>query len=63
MDMPEARCFLQGALDRGLTWSRYDVLSDGTYDSNVWGYQALKTDIQTKCKDEKLKRQLLRTTS
>ncbi|CAF2345828.1 unnamed protein product [Rotaria sp. Silwood2] len=62
MDMPEVKCFLQGAINRGLIWSRYntDVLSDGTYASNTVGYQALKTDIQTRCQNEKLKRQLLR---
>ncbi len=63
MNIPEAKCFLQGAISRGLTWSRYDpdILSDGTYASNPYGYQTLKADIQTKCKGEKLKRQLLRT--
>ncbi|CAF0934350.1 unnamed protein product [Rotaria sp. Silwood1] len=62
MDIPEVKCFLQGAINRGLTWSRLnaDVLSDGTYASNMGGYQALKTDIQTRCQNEKLKRQLLR---
>ncbi len=63
MAIPQAKCFLQGAIDRGLTWSQYhpDILSDGTYASNPYGYQALKADIQTKCKGENLKRQLLRT--
>ena len=61
-DIAEARCFLQGAANRGFTWSRYNsnVLSDNTYASNTSGYQALKIDIQTKCKDEKFKRALLR---
>jgi hypothetical protein len=35
-------------------------LSDGTYAANTAGYQTLKTDIQTRCQDEKFKRQLLR---
>ena len=53
---------MQGAANRGFTWSRYNsnVLSDNTYASNTSGYQALKVDIQTKCKDEKFKRALLR---
>ncbi len=62
MDIPEVKCFLQGAINHGLTWSRYitDVISDGTYASNTVGYHTLKTDIQTACQGEKLKRQLLR---
>ena len=62
MDIPEVKCFLQGATNNGLTWSRYntDVLSDGTYAANTAGYQTLKTDIQTRCQEEKFKRQLLR---
>ncbi|CAF5159335.1 unnamed protein product, partial [Rotaria sp. Silwood1] len=58
----EVACFLQGAINHGLTWSRSnkDVLSDGTYASNTVGYQALKIDIQTRCQNEKLKRELLR---
>lgn len=61
-DIPEVNCFLQGAINRGLVWSRTntDVLSDGTYAANTAGYQTLKTDIQTKCQKEKFKRQLLR---
>ena len=61
-EIPEVNCFLQGALSNGLTWSRYntDVLSDGTYAANTAGYQTLKTDIQTRCQEEKFKRQLLR---
>ncbi|CAF1273064.1 unnamed protein product [Adineta steineri] len=61
-DLPEAKCFLQGLTNIGLTWSRYypDVISDNTYASNTNGYQALKTDKQTKCQGEKLKRQLVR---
>ena len=61
-DVAEARCFLQGAANRGFTWSRYNpnVLSDNTYATNTNGYQALKVDIQTKCKDEKFKRALMR---
>ena len=61
-DMSEVRCLLQGVANRGLTWSRYypDVISDGTYASNTYGYQTLKTDIQTRCEKEKFKRQLLR---
>ncbi|UJR28622.1 hypothetical protein I4U23_009855 [Adineta vaga] len=63
MDMAEVKCLLQGVANRGLTWSRYysDVISDGTYASNTYGYQTLKTDIQTRCEKEKFKRQLLRT--
>jgi hypothetical protein len=62
MDIPEVNCFLQAAINHGLTWSRSntDVLSDGTYAANTAGYQTLKTDIQTRCQDEKFKRQLLR---
>ncbi|CAF1066097.1 unnamed protein product [Rotaria magnacalcarata] len=62
MSIPAAQCFLQGAISRGLTWSRFNanVLSDGTYAANTAGYQTLKTDIQTRCKDEKLKRELIR---
>jgi hypothetical protein len=62
MSFPEVKCFLQGAMNRGLVWSRYDtdILSDGTYAANPSGYQSLKTDVQTRCKDEHLKRQLLR---
>jgi hypothetical protein len=62
MDMPEVKCLLQGATNRGLTWSRYNsnVLSDGTYASNTNGYQALKIDIQTRCEKETFKRELLR---
>ncbi|CAF3858981.1 unnamed protein product [Rotaria sp. Silwood1] len=61
-DIPEVACFLQGAINHGLTWSRSnkDVLSDGTYASSTVGYQALKIDIQTRCQNEKLKRELLR---
>ncbi|CAF0979550.1 unnamed protein product [Adineta ricciae] len=61
-DIPEVRCFLEGVINHGLTWSKYnsDVISDGTYAANTGGYQALKTDIQTKCQKEKFKRQLLR---
>ncbi|CAF4070508.1 unnamed protein product [Rotaria sp. Silwood2] len=61
-DIPEVACFLQGAINHGLTWSRFntDVLSDDTYASNTVGYQALKIDIQTRCQNEKLKRELLR---
>lgn len=60
--MPEVKCFLQGAASRGLTWSRLNsnVLSDGKYASNQNAYQALKVDIQTKCKEEKFKRSLRR---
>ena len=56
------KCFLQGLSSRGLTWSRYnsDIISDNTYASNTQGYQTLKTDIQTKCKDQGFKRELLR---
>ena len=62
-DIAEVRCFLQGIANRGLVWSRLNsnVISDGTYSSNIGGYQTLKNDIQTRCKDEKLKRALLRT--
>ncbi|CAF0835014.1 unnamed protein product [Rotaria sordida] len=62
MDTPAVKCFLQGAINHGFTWSRFntDVLSDGTYAANTGGYQALKIDIQTRCQNEKLKRQLLR---
>jgi hypothetical protein len=62
MDIPEVNCFLQAAINHGLTWSRSntDVLSDGTYAANTAGYQTLKIDIQTRCQDEKFKRQLLR---
>ncbi|CAF1262837.1 unnamed protein product [Rotaria sordida] len=61
-DIPEMICFLQGAIKNGLTWSQSntDVLSDGTYASNTAGYQALKIDIQTRCQNEKLKREFLR---
>ena len=61
-DIPEVKCFLEGVINHGLTWSKYnsDVISDGTYAANTGGYQALKTDIQTKCQKEKFKRQLLR---
>ncbi len=57
------RCLLQGATNRGLTWSRLNsnVFSDGTYASNPNGYQALKIDIQTRCEKETFKRELLRT--
>jgi hypothetical protein len=57
------KCLLQGATNRGLTWSRLNsnVFSDGTYASNPNGYQALKIDIQTRCENEKFKRELLRT--
>ena len=56
------RCFLGRAIDNGFTWSRYntDVLSDGTYAANPSGYQTLKTDIQTRCQNQKFKRKLLR---
>ena len=62
MDMSEVRCFLQGIQNRGLTWRTYnsDVITDNTYAADVNGWQAKKTDIQTKCQDEKFKRQLLR---
>jgi hypothetical protein len=62
MDISEVKCFLQGANNHGLTWSRYnaDVLSDGTYAANTGGYQTIKTYIQTICQNEKFKRQLLR---
>lgn len=62
LDIPEAKCFLQGVLSRGLTWSKYnsDVISDGTYAANTYGYQALKNDVQTRCEKEKFKRQLMR---
>ena len=61
MDIPEVKCVLQGAMNLGLIWSRSnsDVLSDGTYAANTAGYQTLKIDVQTRCKDEKLKRNLL----
>jgi hypothetical protein len=61
-DIPEVRCLLQGAIDNGFSWSRYDgdVMSDGTYAADKMGYQALKIDIQTRCQDEKFKRQLMR---
>jgi hypothetical protein len=59
--MPEVKCFIQGATSKGLTWSRYypNVISDNTYASNTQGYQALKTDIQTKCQNSGFKRELL----
>lgn len=62
MDIAEVKCFLQGITSRGLVWSRLNsnVISDGTYSSNISGYQALRNDIQTRCKDEKFKRALLR---
>jgi hypothetical protein len=62
MNIPEAKCFLQGAINRGLIWSRdyTNVLSDGTYAADKAGWQTLKTDIQTKCQKEQFKRQLLR---
>lgn len=61
MNIPEVKCFLQGAINHGLTWSQYntDVLSDGTYAANTGGYQILKTDIQTRCQNENFKRQFL----
>jgi hypothetical protein len=61
MDLSEVSCFLQGAANNGLTWSRYNptLLSDNTYASNTYGYQSLKTDIQTKCAKETFKRELL----
>ncbi|CAF0941904.1 unnamed protein product [Adineta steineri] len=61
-DIPAVNCFLQGVINHGLTWSKYntDAISDGTYAANTIGYHTLKTDVQTRCKDEKLKRQLLR---
>jgi hypothetical protein len=61
-DIPEVKCFLQGAINHGLIWSQTNtnVLSDGTYAANTAGYQTLKTDIQTRCQKEKFKRQLLR---
>ncbi len=54
---------LQGVKSNGLTWSSYypTVLSDNTYASNTYGYQSLKTDIQTKCEKETFKRELLRS--
>lgn len=61
MDIPEVKCFLQGAINHGFIWSRYnpDLLSDGTYAADPSGYQTLKTDIQTKCQNEKFKRQFI----
>ncbi len=61
-DISEVKCFLQGVINHGLTWSPYntDVLSDDTYASNTAGYQTLKIDIQTRCQKEKFKRQFLR---
>lgn len=63
MTIPEARCFLQGARNRGLSWSQINpsVMSDGTYHANPSGYQSLKTDIQTRCQNQNLKREILRT--
>lgn len=60
--MPEVKCFMQGMSSHGFIWSRLhpDLISDGTYASNVGGYHILKTDIQTKCQSQKFKRQLLR---
>jgi len=61
MDLYEVRCFLQSVQNNGLRWTIYNsnVLSDGTYSSNTYGYDALKTDIQTKCQGESFKRQFL----
>lgn len=61
IDASEVKCFIQGAINNGLTWSRYNptVISDGTYASNPSAYQALKVDIQTKCAKEHFKREFL----
>lgn len=61
-DIPEVLCFLQGAVNHGLTWSQYnpDVVSDGTYAANPSSYQTLKVDIQSRCQQETFKRQLFR---
>ncbi|CAF3621322.1 unnamed protein product [Rotaria sordida] len=58
----QIKCFLETIQKHGLVWSIYDsdVISDGTYESDRRGYQALKVDIQTKCQKESFKRQLLR---
>lgn len=61
-ETPEVKCFLQGVVNHGLTWSKYDgdLISDGTYAANPYTYSSLKTDIQTRCQDEKFKREFLR---
>jgi hypothetical protein len=62
MDMPKVKCFLKGITNLGLPWSRFnsDVINDNTYASTTQGYQTLKADIQTKCKNQGFKRELLR---
>lgn len=62
-ETPEVKCFLQGVVNHGLTWSKYDgdLISDGTYAANPYSFSSLKTDIQTRCQDEKFKRELLRS--
>ena len=60
-NIPEVKCFLESIERRGLTLgSNSDVISDNTYSSDKQGWQKLKTDIQTECKSEKFKRELLR---
>ncbi len=59
--LPEVKCLLQSAQKKGLKWSIYNsnTLSDGTYAANPTAWQTLKTDIQTKCKGQSFKRELL----
>ena len=61
-ETPEVKCFLQGVINHGLSGSKYDgdLISDGTYAANPSGYASVKLDVQTRCQDEKFKRQLLR---
>lgn len=58
----KVKCFLQGVINHGLTWSKYDgdLISDGTYAANPYAYSSVKMDVQTRCQDEKFKRALLR---
>ncbi|CAF2495147.1 unnamed protein product [Rotaria sp. Silwood2] len=60
-DIFQVKCFLESIIKDGLVWSvsNPDVISDGTYEADKRGYQDLKIDIQTKCKKEGLKRELL----
>jgi len=59
--IPEVKCLLQSAQQSGLKWSIYNsnTLSDGTYASNPTAWQSLKTNIQTQCKNQSFKRELL----
>ncbi|CAF3355062.1 unnamed protein product [Rotaria socialis] len=59
--LSEAKCFLDTIRRNGLTWSSSNsyIISSGKYASNVAGYGATKTDIQTKCQKESFKRELM----